>query len=296
MKKNIGIWALVFLFVSFLGPSFANDDVIVGMLEYTKGDRASSQFYVRILFKKSGTEWVLFNNNDENHDYLQSITKIYPPKINWTITFDGKKLDELVGVTPERFKYISSIGCQNLAFDANVPTVGKPTKEFATWTDDEVYRPLVAVSKPFFKDPEKWKPLKTTDKDLLRRLKVEVRKSSPTCECSEYDDGETPCRPVKYSDDQILLEKQYQSDRGWKLAKLRLKCAERFNQPNYMYAISPTGSVIKLGRGLTLVDVGDYDNDGRSELIFFKGDYNQDEYLIYYDDFSKRTTFGWNYH
>jgi hypothetical protein len=45
-----------------------------------------------------------------------------------------------------------------------------------------------------------------------------------------------------------------------------------------------------------LVDAGDYDNDGKSELVFSIDRYNRGGYELFYDDFKKRTIFEFGYH
>ena len=45
-----------------------------------------------------------------------------------------------------------------------------------------------------------------------------------------------------------------------------------------------------------LVDAGDYDNDGSSELIFSIDDYDLGGYKIFYDKFEKHTAFEFGYH
>jgi len=45
-----------------------------------------------------------------------------------------------------------------------------------------------------------------------------------------------------------------------------------------------------------LLDVGDYDKDGKSEVLFWSSGYNEDGYVLYYDDFRKKVPFKWHYH
>jgi hypothetical protein len=52
-----------------------------------------------------------------------------------------------------------------------------------------------------------------------------------------------------------------------------------------------------LGIMKNLVNAGDYDSDGKSELIFSYSGYNRDGYIIVYgEDYLKHTDFIWNYH
>ena len=47
---------------------------------------------------------------------------------------------------------------------------------------------------------------------------------------------------------------------------------------------------------LSLVDAGDYDADGKSELIFFLSGYNEDGYALFYDSNRKSVRWTWSYH
>ena len=47
---------------------------------------------------------------------------------------------------------------------------------------------------------------------------------------------------------------------------------------------------------LTLLDAGDYDGDGKSEVVFFLSGYNEDGYALFYDSFRKFVFHTWSYH
>jgi hypothetical protein len=51
-----------------------------------------------------------------------------------------------------------------------------------------------------------------------------------------------------------------------------------------------------LGQDLTLVDAGDYDGDGASELLFWYSGYDEDGYTLVYDGGRKSVDYHWNYH
>ena len=46
---------------------------------------------------------------------------------------------------------------------------------------------------------------------------------------------------------------------------------------------------------MELIDAGDYDNDGKSELLFWYSGYNRDGYILIYDDFRKSAEYIWGY-
>ena len=51
-----------------------------------------------------------------------------------------------------------------------------------------------------------------------------------------------------------------------------------------------------MGRDLTLVDAGDYDENGASELLFWHSSDNEDGYTLVYDGLRKHVDYYWRYH
>ena len=62
------------------------------------------------------------------------------------------------------------------------------------------------------------------------------------------------------------------------------------------FTINPEHSVQYLGQDIWLLDAGDYDNDGRSEVVFVIEGYNRGGYELFYDDFRKHAIFEYSYH
>lgn len=47
---------------------------------------------------------------------------------------------------------------------------------------------------------------------------------------------------------------------------------------------------------MSLVDAGDYDNDGKSQLAFSTDRYDRGGYELFYDDFRKYAVLEFSYH
>jgi len=47
---------------------------------------------------------------------------------------------------------------------------------------------------------------------------------------------------------------------------------------------------------LTLVDIGDFDGDGAVEALFWLSGYNENGYVLFFDQFRRKATFTWSYH
>jgi len=63
---------------------------------------------------------------------------------------------------------------------------------------------------------------------------------------------------------------------------------------NYWYYVTKSEFRF-IGTNLELVDAGDYDNNGQSEVLFWKSDYNRDGYVLFYDGFKKSVVKSWSY-
>jgi hypothetical protein len=89
-------------------------------------------------------------------------------------------------------------------------------------------------------------------------------------------------KPWPYRDQDIEIRKTYLSKQAWTLASVQLtgwRCdgptedtAASSEGDNAFalrwYAVEPKGAISLVGAGIWLVDAGDYDNDGKSELVF----------------------------
>ena len=157
----------------------------------------------------------------------------------------------------------------------------------------------MADSQPYFKDPESWKPAQPTA-DLTKLLRQHFRNRFPAVSnCASPD--ENVGKPWPYRDGDIRILKAYASQRAWFIARLRLveyHCDGPADDPfvDQWFSVSPERTVQFLGAAMWLVDAGDYDNDGRSELVFSIDDYNRGGYEIFYDNFKKHATFKFGYH
>lgn len=77
----------------------------------------------------------------------------------------------------------------------------------------------------------------------------------------------------------VKLPKAYSSNKNWSLAPLSLdgyRCDGVSHGPfiGQWFVINAEGHISFLGQGMWLVDAGDYDNDGKSELVFAIGGYD----------------------
>jgi hypothetical protein len=229
---------------------------------------------------------------------LKTIPGKYPRQVNWTIAFDGRGLGKVTGRTPEAFDSYSSVGQQVVA-STNIPKVGQPSVEFGGFLGEPVYRPLIAVSRPNYRDPDGWKPAKLSATGVLA-IRRQFRKRFPrVTNCGKGQ--EEKAGQWSYADNNITVQKAYASRRSWIVAGVLLapyRCDGPADEPFGVqwFVVTPQHDVRFLGSNMWLVDAGDYSGDGKSMLVFAIDDYNRGGYRLFYDDFGQRAVFEFSYH
>ncbi len=300
MRKS---FLLVSLIIALSFRVASAQDVILGVLEESHGHYAGEPNYrsVRVVFERKGDAWQAFPSDCENQECLKTITSSYPNEVKWSIGFDGKIVGTAVSHNRSDFHWYSDVGQQEIVGTDPVPTVGGRSREFGGYSDAEVYRPLIANSRQYLTDPERWKPFAASP-ELTTALQQAFRQNFPKlCRLGEADNSKL--EPLPYRDEDVKLVKSYESKSGWVLARLHLEavdCADveaGFDIDDPWFVIdAKKKTVTYLESGIWLVDAGDYDNDGRSELVFSINRENEGGYEIYYDNFKKHATFKFNYH
>jgi len=312
--KNVYFAVAFFALVSFYQDAFAaniatttpEQNVILGILEenanpmaYPDGIHKNYSREIRVVFQKDGPEWKAFPAQANTQEALAAFISSYPAEVNWTIVFNRKSLGQLTSKTQQSWKYYSNVGFQDIESNSPIPTIGKRSRDYSGYLSEPVYRPLIAVSQSNFKDPEGWKP-SALPADLIKLARQQFRQKFPKVEnCTSPE--ENIARPWPYQDSDIKITKTYSSNKGWAIAQLRLgesRCDYTDDDAFYdqWFAISPGKEVVFLDKGMWLVDAGDYDNDGKSELVFAINRENRGGYELFYDNFKKHSIFEFGYH
>jgi hypothetical protein len=279
--------------------------IVLGVLEDIPGkyQGQSNSRHVRVVFEKNGENWQSFRSNCPDQACLKSLPSDYPSEVTWTIAFDGKNLGELTAHTPKAYDAYMDVGLQDIASAGPIPTVGQRATEYGGFLFAPAYRPLVANSQPYFMDPDAWKPAHLPA-DVVASLRQQFRKQFPkVTNCANPE--ENIARPWRYLDQDIEIHKTYSSNKKWILAPMSLR-GYRCDGPQeghlqdafggQWFVIDPEGHITFLGQNMWLVDAGDYDNDGKSEVVFAIDGYNKGGYELFYDNFKKHVEFEFSYH
>src|SRR5260370_1293272 len=194
----------------------SNDEPIyVGILEPSVSDTPISNdlngFRVRVAFKSQNGRWGSMPHDASSAESLANLSKLYPSKLAWTLALDGKKVGAMNSVQPPSYTLYSEVGLQELTPDSKPPAV---RGAFQTWMGPSNFRPLVAISRPNYGDPDHWKPIRP-----LPPLSQQARTAFRKAIALDLSCNDKPSRG--YPDEYIQLRKAYRSDRGDVLLALR---------------------------------------------------------------------------
>ena len=250
---------------------------------------------VRILYLKEKDKWISLE------EYLD--TDKYPLTMHWYIAFDGQLVGELQS-SKSKVKY-NQFGKRDLFHipnqSAKIPSIGKPTNEFSGWAGGHYLRPLITVSEKNYTDSSRWKPFKPS---LLIVNKCVANFRDITGKIYNYDQELDETIICDYKNENINVLKSYKSNLNEYLVCLQLEHSlykgniiiEQVSEwaPKWFYV--KNDSTLYIGDSMKLIDAGDYDNDGKPEVLFWAEGYNEDGYIMFYNDFSTSVSFKWRYH
>jgi hypothetical protein len=256
-------------------------------------------------FVKDGARWEPIRELNQN--------------VTWTITFDGKNLgqveSQVIPSAQARPKGVSGPQCVHKILTPldKVPQIkthegGPGDPNFNGNYGVIVRRPLVVVSKPNFADPDRWKRTTLPD-EVVQQVRAVFQKTfSHVRRCDSS--GEPLAKDSRVLDSEIAVLKAYGSKKGSFIVETQLtnhRCVYNMNgaklqllDGDQWYYATPTRDVVFLARDWELIDAGDYDGDGRSEVIFYIAEAEADccvdtiGYVLFYDDFQHSARFAWS--
>jgi hypothetical protein len=268
-------------------------EIVVGVLEQPqcKKDPAIA---VKALFVKQGREWVALTSQEA------SLGVSLPAA--WTVGLDGRSLGVITTVDPGfQTEYEWTFPRDRLLLlkpGQSVPNIANKEDRFAGWCDAPSRRPLVVVSRPAVRDPDRWKPYQPAETLRARLFESFKTHAGPASICP--NDSET-AKPLTYAVQDLVFLRSYQDRFGKKLVTVGLDPQRNTCDGPAEPAWAPHSFVLGdkllyLGQDLSVVEAGDFDSDGTSEVLFWYSGYNDDGYTLFYDGFRKHVDYRWNYH
>ncbi|UFS63063.1 hypothetical protein LOH54_02800 [Sulfurimonas sp. HSL-3221] len=277
--------------------------IYIGILDEPQNQTGTSS---KVLFVKKEGKWLSFADR-YYREYNTSVPNLQLMK--WIVAFNGQKLGELKIEDPDpKKKFINSwFYARDKFFSVSAgqktPQIKNVSKKFGGWVKVPNNRPLVLVSEPNFNDPEHWKPF-AVDDTMKKRLYVPLKLVIGKLNAYRCPDGPYVNEPEPYSftSDDIVIYSAYTSSIGQKIVSAGLN-DKKFGCDGLLppewsnnWFLLEGENVEYIGREMTLVDAGDYDGDGQSELLFWHNSYNEDGYILIYNAFQNKSEYLWGYH
>jgi hypothetical protein len=275
--------------------SWPRDNTLEGLNDTTM------KKFLKVMFYREGQDWVSLSDKIAD-------TNFYPAGGKWYLAFDGtmpgsfhSKIAKLI-FPDDSWTYTRDT--YHDIEEKDLPTIGIPSEDFSSWAYEKGIRPIIAVSRPNYSDPDQWKPYKpdilVLDK-LFPVYKSYILKLYPGFKGVDKSE--------------LRLLKSYRSNSNKSIMQVGM--VSKYDPKRISYSVwiyeSSTGDLKNLSEMIdysysqddftdddysncTLVDAGDYDADGKSEIIFCTTRYNGDGYVIFWNDCSKMAEFSWSYH
>jgi hypothetical protein len=295
MKKPLII--LVVLFSLAFAETAVSDSTIIGVLEKPQCKEEINEA-VRALFVKIDKKWIPLETEEVFNKYVSQ-------HMTWTIAFDGRKAGNVKTIDQGfHTKYewtFSRDRILTLSQEQKIPHFQNKSERFSGWCWPPSIRPVVVFVNGNVSDPDIWKRAQPSANDLDVIFIAFKAKIGALSICPNSSEKEIP---FSYTVKDIEVLRSYRDKSNRMLVSLRLK---RIKETNFCGEVSLDDAwsahyfllskkATYIGSGLELVDAGDYDSDGQSEIVFWYSGYNRDGYILFCDNFSSKVEYLWGYH
>ena len=290
----------------------AADSSILGVVEEASVVGSSTgelQTHLRLGFFLTDEGWRAACKAKPNDNRNETCDLHEPERLRkWYVWCNGKKIGQVSTSGWVNSAYYSKSGLLRIT-STPIPRVGKRVEAFAGWDADKKYRPLVALVGMSPGKVAPWTYSNPSAKDVaavwpaFRQIIPEI----PMCEKGNLSGPSTPI-----TQKHLEIFRVIRSDSGEKLLGVRV--ARRFFKhcdgwggfaSDLWFFLAPDSQPRLISRppqldgwssSQDLIDIGDFDGDGKIEALFWFSGYNEDGYVLYSEEFERSTTFTWGYH
>jgi hypothetical protein len=269
----------------------STERVLIGILDDAREEMVNwkpgvaGDRIIRPAFEKTKTGW---------HKVEPSSI---PAQINWTVAFDGRSLGLIAskaipnGSKPKEgsSRYLTAV--QAIVTPAtSTPSVGAPSEKYSPLATGPTKgrRPLVVVSKPYTSDPDGWKRLSQPPEAIASLLREAFRKDFP--HANRCKEEKIVQHNWKFPDSALDFPTTYASNKDTFLVESNLSAGDcgYVDDPNDAdsspwFFVTADGHARRIGSFMSLLDAGDYGNEGRSEVIFILEQPEDTEGFVLFD-------------
>ncbi len=307
------LWALATLAFA----QSAGDRPIIGFVEDVPiseqvagpGKPVALEPQVRVAFAKTAEGWkpaCVYSEGENESPECIDLGLIR--KVSWTVIHQGKRIGEVETDGWYDARYYRTLGVLKRT-SRTVPRIGRPEKEFASWLAPAAHRPLVALRNASVPGSSGWSEVKPAAADMatIHAIFLLAFKALPNCKA---DANTNTTRSIEAR--HLITTHSSQNKAGERLLGVRLdpKLAEGCegtlglewsdlwfhapaDRPPAMLSVEIENDLAPFR--MSLVELNDFDGDGKPEALFWFSSHNVEGYLFVHDQFEKQVRFIWKY-
>ena len=272
------------------------DPMVLGVMEDLQCED-TQRVAARLMFVNVEDRWIAMN------DEYYAPRDIHLASLQWNLASFGKQIGtvKLRDTDPTISQVNSREKLYGPEAGANVPVVKNESGDFKGWCDVPATAPLVLQSGAKASDPENWEPF-TPDTSYRTKLYTPVKLVIGRFRAMTCPKSGGPYYPLEYGPEDLVIYKGYRSSGGRELISIGLnRDLIRCELPTLAewtgnWFLLEDDSIEHLGNQMELVDAGDYDEDGQSDLLFWTSRYNQDGYVLVYNRLRQKVEYVWDYY
>ena len=194
-----------------------------------------------------------------------------PKAFSWDVCFAGRGEGQLTamliadGMPTTTPPYI-------LRPEDRAPWRTRRSLDYAGWFPTPVYKPILLMSSlnSSCKDPEKWKQAGA------EKVRGQIPAMVATLK-EKFSAAEPGFQAYEFNEKDVKVFRSWAAPRQGVYVALKTKVKD---SPIETFRVSPDGAVSYLGRDMMLVDSGDFDGDGSTELLFKRRAEKKDVYEL----------------
>jgi hypothetical protein len=289
---------------------------IVGFLEdipsasqpVAPGKEPTLEPHVRVAFAKTERGWqraCMYSQGEQEGPECVDLGLIR--KVSWEVAHRGKRLGAVETDGWYDARYFRTLGVLKRV-SAAPPRVGAADRRFASWLARAAHRPLVALrgAKPDW--PRSWSEVNAAAADMEGVLGLFRRAFPKLPDCKSAEGAGTGAIERNH----LAVIGSLRGADGTRLIGVRLdpKLTEGCDGPlglewSDLWFLGPPGKPpaplsVEIENDLApfrmaLLDLGDYDGDGKAEALFWFSSHNVEGYFLYYEAFKDHVRFAWKY-
>lgn len=253
----------------------------------------------RVMFVQTSDGWRAVDS-----DYNLALPRV--EGLNWTLGLNGKNLGRITlkDPAPGTPRLTDPFFARDKLYKpyGKVPLQANPMHLFEGWCAAPSARPLVIVSAPHVADPQQWKAF-SPGMELRHQLYPALRIAMGRTQVAACLDTEAvKARPEYVLETDLVLGRAYRSRSGDVLASVAMApLPNGCDGPSGAawsthWFLLRQGVIDFIGNEMELVDAGDYAGDGNTEFLFWKSGYDNDGYVLIFDDLRREVSYMWSYH